>query len=102
MASFVATYNSSTGQPRNLTLKAADLVEAKRLLRRRGIKAIELKAADAGKKTSNNDAKEEQQSLLSFDLGRAFEKPPGVKEKAVFAAARSTRGCRSADCAAWI
>ena len=85
MASFVATYNSSTGQPRNLTLKAADLVEAKRLLRRRGIKAIELKAADAGKKTSNNDAKEEQQSLLSFDLGRAFEKPPGVKEKAVFA-----------------
>ena len=85
MASFVATYNSSTGQPRNLTLKAADLVEAKRLLRRRGIKAIELKAADAGKKTSNKDGKEEKQSLLSFDFGRAFEKPPGVKEKAVFA-----------------
>ena len=85
MASFVATYNSSTGQPRNLTLKAADLVEAKRLLRRRGIKAIELKAADTGKKGSGNDSKEEQRSLLSFDLGRAFEKPPGVKEKAVFA-----------------
>ena len=85
MASFVATYNSSTGQPRNLTLKAADLVEAKRLLRRRGIKAIELKAADTGKKGSGNDGKEEQRSLLSFDLGRAFEKPPGVKEKAVFA-----------------
>ncbi|MED5383679.1 MAG: type II secretion system F family protein [Cyanobacteriota bacterium] len=85
MASFVATYNSSTGQPRNLTLKAADLVEAKRLLRRRGIKAIELKAADTGKKGSGNDSKEEQKSLLSFDLGRAFEKPPGVKEKAVFA-----------------
>ena len=85
MASFVATYNSSTGQPRNLTLKAADLVEAKRLLRRRGIKAIELKAADTGKKASGNDGKEEQRSLLSFDLGRAFEKPPGVKEKAVFA-----------------
>ena len=85
MASFVATYNSSTGQPRNLTLKAADLVEAKRLLRRRGIKAIELKAADTGKKSSGNDGKEEQRSLLSFDLGRAFEKPPGVKEKAVFA-----------------
>ena len=85
MASFVATYNSSTGQPRNLTLKAADLVEAKRLLRRRGIKAIELKAADTGNKGSGNDGKEEQRSLLSFDLGRAFEKPPGVKEKAVFA-----------------
>ena len=85
MASFVATYNSSTGQPRNLTLKAADLVEAKRLLRRRGIKATELKAADTGKKNTNKEAKQEQQSLLSFDLGRAFEKPPGVKEKAIFA-----------------
>ncbi|RPF83661.1 MAG: type II secretion system F family protein, partial [Synechococcus sp. TMED20] len=85
MASFVATYNSSTGQPRNLTLKAADLVEAKRLLRRRGIKATELKAADTGKKNTNQNGKDEQQSLLSFDLGRAFEKPPGVKEKAVFA-----------------
>ena len=85
MASFVATYNSSTGQPRNLTLKAADLAEAKRLLRRRGIKAIELKAAESGKKNVNQDGKDEQQSLLSFDLGRAFEKPPGVKEKAIFA-----------------
>ena len=85
MASFVATYNSSTGQPRNLTLKAADLAEAKRLLRRRGIKAIELKAAESSKKNVNQDGKEEQHSLLSFDLGRAFEKPPGVKEKAIFA-----------------
>ena len=84
MASFVATYTSSTGQPRSLTLKASDLMEAKKLLRRRGIKATELKAAV----TNNNekkDGKEEQQSLLSFDLGKVFEKPPGVKEKAVFA-----------------
>ena len=78
MASFVATYTSATGQPRSLTLKASDLVEAKKMLRRRGIKATELKAA-----VNNNekkDGKEEQQSLLSFDLGKVFEKPPGVKD----------------------
>ena len=85
MASFVATYTSSTGQPRSLTLKASDLVEAKKLLRRRGIKATELKATVTNNNNDKKDSKEEQQSLLSFDLGKAFEKPPGVKEKAVFA-----------------
>ena len=81
MASFVATYTSSTGQPRSLTLKASDLVEAKKLLRRRGIKATELKATVTNNNNDKKDSKEEQQSLLSFDLGKAFEKPPGVKDK---------------------
>ena len=82
MASFVATYTGSTGQPRTLTVRAADLIEARKQLRRRGIRAIDVKPnSNDVPGSGNNDAGEG----MSFDLGRAFEKAPGVKEKAVFA-----------------
>ena len=82
MASFVATYTGSTGQPRTLTVRAADLIEARKQLRRRGIRAIDVKPSSNDVPGSgNNDAG----GGMSFDLGRAFEKAPGVKEKAVFA-----------------
>ena len=82
MASFVATYTGSTGQPRTLTVKAADLIEARKQLRRRGIRAIDVKPnSNDVPGSGNNDAG----GGMSFDLGRAFEKAPGVKEKAVFA-----------------
>ncbi|MCH9771974.1 MAG: type II secretion system F family protein, partial [Cyanobacteria bacterium] len=85
MVSFTATYTSATGQPRTVTVKANDAVAARRLLRRRGIKAEELRQ-DKGK--GNNKAKAESKSAgksssagwLSMDLGEAFQKPPGVKE----------------------
>ena len=82
MASFVATYTGSTGQPRTLTVKAADLTEARKQLRRRGIRATDVKpnSHDAVGREKNNTG-----GVMSFDLGRAFEKAPGVKEKAVFA-----------------
>ncbi len=82
MASFVATYTGSTGQPRTLTVRAADLSEARKQLRRRGIRATEVKP-------NSNDVRGSEKNDAgggkSFDLGRAFEKAPGVKEKAVFA-----------------
>ena len=82
MASFVATYTGSTGQPRTLTVRAADLIEARKQLRRRGIRAIDVKPnSNDVHGSENNDAG----GGMSFDLGRAFEKAPGVKEKAVFA-----------------
>lgn len=83
MASFLATYAGSTGKPRTLTVKAADLAEARKLLRRRGIKAQELKPAES----SNKDGKAAQTSGSgqSFNLNKLFEAAPGVKEKAVFA-----------------
>ena len=85
MASFVATYDGPTGQSRSLTIKAADLQEARKLLRRRGIRATELKPATSGS-TSTTDSKDgESSGLFSFDLSKALEKPPGVKDKAVFA-----------------
>ena len=82
MASFVATYTGSTGQPRTLTVRAADLIEARKQLRRRGIRAIDVKPnSNDVRGSENNDAG----GGMSFDLGRALEKATGVKEKAVFA-----------------
>ena len=43
MAAFIASYAGPTGQPRTVTIKAANLAEAKKLLRRRGIRAEELR-----------------------------------------------------------
>ena len=82
MASFIATYSGATGQPKSMTIKAADPTEARRQLRRRGIRATELKPAEQGSSSGDdNDAS----GLRSIDLNKLFEQPPGVKEKAVFA-----------------
>ena len=80
MPAFIATYTGPAGQSRSLTLKASDLSQARKLLRRRGIRAEELKPASDNKNDENGSS-----GLLSFDLNKLLEKPPGVKEKAVFA-----------------
>ena len=92
MVSFTATYTSATGQPRTVTVKANDAVSARRLLRRRGIKAEELrqetdkgKEKDKTKLESNNTSGNSSAGWLSMDLGEAFQNPPGVKEKAIWA-----------------
>ena len=82
MASFIATYSGATGQPKSLTIKAADLTEARRQLRRRGIRATELKPAEQDSSSGDDN---EASGLRSIDLNKLFEQPPGVKEKAVFA-----------------
>ena len=85
MASFVASYNGPTGQERTLTIKAADPTEAKKLLRRRGIRATALKPAGNKGDADKGSQEQPKSGLLSMDLSRLFEKPPGVKEKAIFA-----------------
>ena len=86
MTSFIASYAGPSGQRRNVTIKAKDLAEARKLLRRRGIRATELNPAGSEQQANNNGPKQGQKTgLLSLDLGKSFEKPPGVKEKAVFA-----------------
>ncbi len=85
MAAFLASYAGPTGQPRTVTIKAADVAEAKKLLRRRGIRAEELRPVSPG---NNQDTKQDEATgggLGSFDLNRLLEKTPGVKDKAVFA-----------------
>ena len=82
MAAFIASYAGPTGQPRTVRIKAADLAEARKLLRRRGIRAENLRPVSPG---NTKDAKADGGGLGSMDLNRLFEKAPGVKEKAVFA-----------------
>ena len=87
MASFIATYESASGQTRTITIKAADLTTAKQLLRRRGIRSKDLRASLSDKANSKEKKSKESSNkgLLSIDLRAALEKTPGVKEKAVFA-----------------
>ena len=85
MAAFIASYAGPTGQPRTVTIKAANLAEAKKLLRRRGIRAEELRPVSPGNAQNGNADGADTAGLKSIDLNRMFEKAPGVKEKAVFA-----------------
>ncbi|MDP6310207.1 MAG: type II secretion system F family protein [Prochlorococcaceae cyanobacterium ETNP14_MAG_4] len=87
MASFIATYESASGQTRTTTIKAADLASAKKLLRRRGIRSTGLRASLSDKANRKGEKSKESSNkgLLSIDLRAALEKTPGVKEKAVFA-----------------
>ena len=83
MAAFIASYSGPTGQPRTVTIKAADVGEAKKLLRRRGIRADELRPVTPGNTQGAKADAAAEGGLGSFDLNRLFEKAPGVKEKAV-------------------
>ena len=90
MASFVATYQAASGGDRSVRIQASDLATARKLLRRRGIKATTLQVEDAKTtrkpgETKGANSSGGRQGLLSLDLGAAFEKAPGVREKAVFA-----------------
>ena len=71
MPSFLATYTGPSGQPRKLTIKAVDLADARKQLRRRGIRATELRPAPS---VQNNraDGSGEGKSLFSIDLSTAF------------------------------
>jgi type IV pilus assembly protein PilC len=85
MAAFIATYLGPTGQQRTLTVKAAGIAEAKKQLRRRGIRATELRAATEPSNSKSAPEDHASSGVLNFDLSRALEKTPGVKEKAIFA-----------------
>jgi type IV pilus assembly protein PilC len=82
MATFTASYTSASGQARSVTIRASDPADARRQLRRRGIKATDLRAKTKDQTGAGSQAKA---GLLYLDLGEAFQKPPGVKEKAVWA-----------------
>ena len=85
MPPFIASHTGPTGQPRTVKIKAANLAEAKKLLRRRGIRAEELRPVSPGNTQDGKADGIDTTGLKSIDLNRLFEKAPGVKEKAVFA-----------------
>ena len=101
MGSYIATFRTAKGELKSTTIKAENIGSAKRLLRRRGIKTEDIKSTQsengnkpkAGNISSsiksqskkNNNEPTNNKSFLSADLGKLFEKAPGVKEKAVWA-----------------
>ena len=85
MPPFIASYTGPTGQPRTVKIKAANLAEAKKLLRRRGIRAEELHPVSPGNTQDGKADRAYTAGFKSIDLNRMFEKTPGVKERAVFA-----------------
>ena len=85
MATFLVSYSGATGRPRTLTIKAADLIEAKKLLRRRGIRADELRPVISGSNQNKKGREAAGNPFASFNVNRLFEKVPGVQEKAIFA-----------------
>ena len=100
-SAFIANYLTRDGKPASTTIQAVDERSAKRLLRQRGIRALSLERAgnrsteappltQARKpslvKTSSSDKNAQIQQRSAFQsLEKLLEKPPGVKEKAVFA-----------------
>ncbi len=88
MPTFTATYTNAFGLKRKLKLNAADPDTAKRNLRRRGIVLLSLVSAEGAQAPSNGakgNGAPKKGSIFDIDLGEAFEKVPGVKEKAIFA-----------------
>ena len=85
---FLATYTSNIGEERTLKLKATNAVAARRLLRRRGIKANDIrqdKELDITKTDPKNGESSPASGWRSMELGELLQKAPGVKEKAVWA-----------------
>ena len=84
MAAFLASYTGPTGQPRTVTIQANDIAEAKKLLRRRGIRIRELREASPAKTQTSKTDRALGKSWGSTEIS-LFDKAPSIKEKAVFA-----------------
>ena len=85
MAYFVATYINRQGASALIDIEAADLIEARRSLRLRGIRATEIKVKQEATATSSSAATQLQDKLKLSRLNELLEAKPGIKEKAIFA-----------------
>lgn len=84
MAAFIATYTTARGQQRQLRLQASNLQDAKRDLRRRGIRPISLQPARDGIASAPAPAGKAT-TAQGFNLETLLEAKPGIREKALFA-----------------
>lgn len=98
MAAFMATYTNARGQERQLQLQAASLQDAKRDLRRRGIRPINLEpmqspavatasvAATAPTSKAGRSGRPRATARRGgSSLSKLLEAKPGIREKALFA-----------------
>jgi type IV pilus assembly protein PilC len=89
MPTFVASYTNKRGRSAAINIEAPDAVQAKRALRRRGIRVIDIKAK-AKQSATDQKARSELSKKLQFSkLNSLFEAKPGIKQKAVFASKMS-------------
>jgi type IV pilus assembly protein PilC len=82
MPTFIASYTNSRGKAASINIDAADPNQAKRKLRQRGIRVIEIKTKTSRSSSAGNQALGDKGSALLRSL---LEAKPGVKHKAVFA-----------------
>jgi type IV pilus assembly protein PilC len=85
MTYFVATYINRQGNTALINIEAADLIQAKRSLRLRGIRATEIKIKPKATAGSSSAATQLHDKLSFSRLNELLETKPGIKEKAVFA-----------------
>ena len=85
MAHFVATYINRQGTSALIDIEAADPVEARRSLRLRGIRAIEIKVKQKATSTNSSAATQLHDKLRISRLNEMLEAKPGIREKAIFA-----------------
>ncbi len=85
MPRFVASYTNSRGRLASIDVDAADAVQAKRKLRQRGIRAIEIKSKSGPLGADGETSAQQPVATQSPGLQSLLEAKPGVKQKAVFA-----------------
>jgi type IV pilus assembly protein PilC len=89
MPAFVATYVNPQGKSVLVDIEATDPAQAKRTLRLRGIRAIEIKAKPKATATGSRAASQLSEKLKFSKLNELLEAKPGIKDKAVFASKMS-------------
>jgi type IV pilus assembly protein PilC len=85
MPTFIASYTNSRGKATSVNVDAANAIEAKRKLRQRGIRVMEVKAKASRISSGGKDGQQAAGGNGSSLLRSLLEAKPGVKQKAVFA-----------------
>jgi type IV pilus assembly protein PilC len=89
MPTFVASYTDKKGRSAAIDIEAPDAVQAKRTLRQRGIRVIDVKAKAKQSATAQKAGAELGKKLQFSGLNSLLEAKPGIKQKAVFASKMS-------------
>ena len=89
MPIYTASYTNSRGKTAEIDVNAADAVQARRNLRQRGIRIIDIKAKVGQSETAQAAGRQLGEKMQLSSLNRLLEAKPSVKHKAVFASKMS-------------
>jgi type IV pilus assembly protein PilC len=85
MPTYVASYTNSRGRPASIKVEAEDPIQAKRKLRQRGIRVIEVKSKSSRSGAGGKAGSASPDSGAAARFRKLLEAKPRVKQKAVFA-----------------